>query len=376
MNIAIEAIRITDPGGAGVYSYQIIKNILALDQTNRYILLTSKWITDFALPNCQQVVIKASHRWILRLKFLFWGHWILRKEKAQLLHCTSNWALFFAPCPIIVTIHDIISIIRPDLRENPLIYYYINKLLHYYTINKVRGIITVSQNTKMDLLRYYQINPDRIKVIYNGFDKQLFNINNKNDTKNLLKLAQIPKKYILYVGHIIPNKNLETLIRAFALFHNEFPDYRLIIVGQLGQDIPGGQKYPHKVKLLIEQLGLSRAIKMMGYLDKSLLPLYYKNASLFIFPSYYEGFGIPPLEAMACGVPVIVSNTSSLPEVVSDAGLTFSPESETELLQGMKRIILDQDLRTSLISKGLKRVQAFDWKKAASETMELYKRLV
>lgn len=374
MNIAIETIQVKNKGGAGVHCFQLVKNLLKVDRKNYYYIITSTYIKAFETPNTEQIVIPKCHRWIVRLYFLFFSWFLLRKKKVDIFHCTSNWSPFFINKPIIVTIHDIISVIHPDIRENPTFDYYINKFLTSYTINKANKIIVSSENTRKDIISYFKVGDDKIKVVPIGYDMDIFgNQIDRNSTWNMiLKKYKLKIPYILFVGYVMPKKNIEVLIMAFQKIILEGNDFYLVITGALGQNIPGSQSYIHKLNKLICDLKLKDRIIFTGYVEKEELPFLYKKANLFVYPSHYEGFGIPPLEAMASGTPVIVSRSSSLPEVVGDAGLYFTPGDIKDLSEKMRNVLKNKKLASELAKKGGKQSTKFNWEDISQKTLSIY----
>jgi len=232
-------------------------------------------------------------------------------------------------------------------------------------------IIAVSQSTKDDLINLYGIEPGKIKVIYSGVGKQFTPMNNEQrTTNNIRKKYKLPEKFILYFGTIEPRKNIIGLIRAFELLKNNCSLFtvhcslKLVIAGAKGwlcQDI----------FKTAQQSKYCRDIIFTGFVEEIDKPALYNLAELFVYPSFFEGFGFPPLEAMACGLPTIVSHTSSLPEVVGQGALTIDPYNIDELAWAMEIALTDNNLREQLIKKGVKQAKKFSWSKCARETLNI-----
>ncbi len=272
----------------------------------------------------------------------------------------------FLKMPYIITVHDLIRYLdlkgygtfihRPNRRDR----FYLN--LDYKGVKKAKRIIAVSQATKNDLVRYLGIPDERISLVYNGIDHKLF--------------RPVPHRiysdpYILFVGSEHPRKNFARLLRAFSQLKGEpgFKDLKLVKIGRAG-----GQEVPFRRQTMevINELDLVRDVIFTEFVPETDLPAYYSGARVFVLLSLYEGFGFPPLEAMACGCPVITSNTSSLPEVMGEAGIMVAPYDTGSLAQAMRQVLTDSELRDDMVRKGLEQSKKFSWEKAAKQTQEVY----
>lgn len=262
--------------------------------------------------------------------------------------------------PFIITVHDLVrscfSFSRETPRERILL------KLDVRNIRRAAHIIAVSQSTKNDLIKYLKIPYDRISVIYNGVDHSVFK---PHDTKHH------DKSYILYVGSERPRKNLGRLFEAFAKLAKEFQKLKLVKVGVCGRS----EKYRTNTLRQLESLGITEKVVFVDYIAEVDLVHYYSSAVLLAHPSLYEGFGLPPLEAMACGCPVVTSNTSSLPEVVGKAGIMVNPYDTDSLAQAMKRVLIDEKLRNDMVRKGLEQSKKFSWEKTVKQTLAVYKKV-
>lgn len=264
--------------------------------------------------------------------------------------------------PYIVTVHDLV---RFYLRFDPeRLLERIWLRLDIMGIKRASHIIATSQHTKNDLIKYMKIPDSKISVVYNGIDHDIFKPYD-------IKLRLLDKPYILYVGSERPRKNLGRLFQAFAILKKEFPDLKLLKIGPVGRY----DTYRKDSEKTVTSLGINRDVAFIDYVSEYDLTTYYCSAALLAYPSLYEGFGLPPLEAMSCGCPVVTSNVSSIPEVVGDAGLMVNPYAVSGLAQAMKRVLTDNELRQDMVRKGLEQSQKFSWEKTAEQTLAVYNKV-
>lgn len=273
---------------------------------------------------------------------------------------------FFLRMPYIITVHDLIRyfdlkgydvlIHRPNLRDK----FYLS--LDYKGIRKASKIIAVSYATKRDLIRCLGISEERIIVIYEGIDHKDF---------KPIHWRPVPYPYILYVGSEQPRKNLNVLLKAFSRLKQEgvFEDLKLVKIGKAG-----GREVDFRRETLwaINALNLKDEVIFTECVSNEELAAYYSHAECFVFPSLYEGFGFPPLEAISCGCPVISSNVSSLPEVVGEATIQINPHNIDELVKAIREVLTNKDLRKEMIQEGFKRAHKFSWERAAQKTLQVY----
>lgn len=259
---------------------------------------------------------------------------------------------------IVATVHDFSWEIYPEFQPKERVKYF--QKYFYSSILKCDHIITGSHFTKREIVERVGISPDKITVIYHGIDHNLFyprELTNKS-----------PQKYILAVGSIEPRKNLKNLLNAYAMLDKEFKnEYHLTLVGASGWN---NDDIVHEMK------SLGQWVKYSGYVSDEELAILYSNASLFIYPSVYEGFGIPPLEAMACGTPVIASSASTLPEVCADAAYYIDPLNIKSIKEGILKVLGNEELQKALIAKGLVRAKEFSWGKSALEHQKVFEKVL
>lgn len=345
--------------GVSNYVFELIHYFhTKTDTSTQFVIyLKDKPRHDFPLPDkhFQYRIVKGDFLW----SQLFLPIYLYLKKEMDVFFSPAHYAPRFCPVPTVVTIHDLSFFYYPDefLKKD----LYQLKNWTQYSIEKANKIIAVSKNTKKDVMNYYHIPKNKIEVIYNGFSDAI-----PPPLRGGISPHQKP--YILYVGTIQPRKNLDTLITAFHLLLKEKSDYSLVIAGKKGWLY---EKIFDHVKIL----NLEDKIIFTGYISDEEKATLYENASLFVLPSLYEGFGIPILEAMNSGCPVISSLSSSLPEIGGDACLYFDPKNPKELKEKMIHVIENSEFRKELVKKGKERVQLFSWQKCGQETLQVIKML-
>ena len=289
----------------------------------------------------------------------------LHKVKADLFHFTHfNVPLLFRR-PYVVTIHDTTRFIFPGEKRQRLIEQIGDEIVFAQAAHKAKAVICVSEATKHDLEALPVTTSAPIRVIYEGVDDEFGKHIDELATQKANLLLGGVKDYLLYVGVWMNHKNLRRLLAAFAIVKKRFPQMKLVMTGQ---PVPA---YSPVLKE-VERLHLRDSVVFPGFVPHELLPALYGRASCFLFPSLYEGFGLPPLEAAACGVPVVVSNISSLPEIMASAAEYVNPEDEVDIARGVLRVLEDEHVRQRLIEEGKKRVLQFSWQVCAQETLALY----
>lgn len=346
--------------GVSVYTMEMLRYFHQhATQTTRFIVyLRKKPLADLPKesPYFQYEIVRGEHLW---RDVIFPLH-LFTHPKIDALFCPAHYTPRFCPVPTIVTIHDTSYLFFKDEFLKRDLY----KLTSWskHAIERSAKVITVSASTKKDVVKNYQVDASKINVIHNGFDKSKESY--KESHGGSFSLPKSP--YLLYVGTIQPRKNIKTLIDAFKIFHEKNPKYSLVLVGKMGWLFGDIFEY------VLEQ-NLEDHITFTGYVSNSQLAALYQKASCFIFPSLYEGFGIPLLEAMHYRCPVIASNAASLPEVGGDAAIYFDPKDPQDLVKALDKVIGNDQVRQSLVKKGLKRVQLFSWERSAEETLKTIK---
>ncbi len=297
---------------------------------------------------------------------------LARRDRIDILHAPAFAPPFSRTFKVVVTVHDLIGMFFPNQLSWPSRFYWGKWLPH--CVKRASAIIAVSENTKRDLVNYLKIPEKNIHVIYPSGHESFLPTADRKEVSRMKARFRIREKYFLFVGTIEPRKNLVRVVEAFARFLKRTKQdlsYQLVVVGI--------KEYAHgrSFKSLVGQsaAGLEDVI-YTGYVSNENLNLLYCGAEAFIFPSLYEGFGIPVLEAMACGVPVLTSNLSSIPEVAGDAALYVDPTAVEKITDGMIELVQDARLRRNLIEKGFERVKRFSWKETARQTLGVYEALL
>lgn len=342
--------------GSSLYCYQLLLNLEKIDKKNTYeIYLPQSPTSDMpkVTENWKYKVIPTRKMWTLTsLSFEL----LKNRSSLDVFFTPTHYLPLFAPKKSIVSILDVSYILFPNLfKKRDLIQ--LRKWTNF-SAKKSMKILTISQSSKNDIIKEYRVGPNKVEVIYPGINTDLAS-NKDLSMEDLEKSFGIKNKFILFVGTLQPRKNIERLIEAFSKLET---DVNLVIVGRRGwqyeEILNAPQKYNVKDRVLFLQ-----------NVGDEQLPSLYKNAQFFILPSLYEGFGIPVLEAMNYGCPVIVSNVSSLPEVGGDAALYVDPSSSEDIAKKMQKLLDDGNLRKDLIQKGKKQVEKFSWEKSARETL-------
>lgn len=372
MKIAIDASRaINETAGIGRYSQQIIKNLLQIDQQNQYLLIFTyfrkdprkeKLIKEFEAPNVTTKTLRIPGM----LKEKIWG-WRLPYfggflEKADVFFAPSFFEVNFGlKIPQVMTIHDLTTFIFPLHRGKEVSGRLSKRTLEAAKIAK--KIIAVSAVTSVDAQKYLKVSASKIRLVYSG----------KDDLREPAKNLPAPlksKSYILFVGTIEPRKNLVGLLKAFAFLPPRLQEaFPLVIVGAKGWNT--GETYD-----CWRALKLERKVKFLGFASDAVLAKLYKEAAVFCYPSIYEGFGLPILEALGFGTPVVTSNISSLPEVAGKAAILVDPHEPKSICQGIQQALENQNTVEELKKEAQKQIQKFSWEKAASKTLEVFEEAI
>jgi glycosyltransferase involved in cell wall biosynthesis len=356
--------------GVRSYTINLVRNILKLNKEGELLLfpfLTEKTKKIFEGLHYKGFVFNERYqKWLFAiLSHLGGGNLI---SKRYLNHWDLFWTsgTFLLPirCRIVGTIYDLTTILFPQFHKRNVVEHH-ERIFNYFKKN-ASLIIAISENTKSDIVKYLHIPEDKIRTIYCGVGDEFRRIEDVQYLKSRLKGIGIDYPYILYLGTLEPRKNLERLIEAFIqLKKGKRINEKLVVSGLKGW---GYQSIFDRVA----SSSIEKEVIFAGFVPNEFLPFLYNGASAFVYPSLYEGFGLPVLEAMACGVPVVTSNVSSLPEVAGDAAVLINPYSVDELADGIWRILSDEDLRNSCITKGIERAKSFTWERCAMETLKAF----
>lgn len=351
--------------GINWYIHNLLNHLPAADPSLTYTVFTSERRYTGAPGTKLQYSHLPTHRPPVRI---IWEQaiqpWAMRRVGVDLIHGPAFIGPQASGGPFVVTVHDLSFLLYPqNLRALNRIY------LRQFTrlsVRRARRVIAVSESTKRDLIRYYDLSPDKIDVVHNGVDASFQPL--AADQVAAFRLEQnLPDRFILFVGTLEPRKNVVGIIEGYAQLPRSRPPLMLV----------GGRGWLYdEIFARVEALGLTDEVHFVGYVPAEELPLWYNAAALFVYPSLYEGFGLPPLEAMACGTPVITSTSSSLPEVVGQAGLMVDPTDTEALAAAMAQVLTDEGLRDGLRAAGLAQARGFSWQKTALQTVVSYRQAV
>lgn len=354
--------------GIGQYTEELVRHLLKHDASDVYsVFVSPKAWSGFPIyaPNLNKIKTAYTH-YSWPEQFLY--PWVLRRAKLDIIHYTNfNSPIFWRDIPSVVTIHDLTLWWFSGRTQKR----WWQKLAYRTAIriacHNAKAIIAITETTKQDIVRLLRIDPQKITVIYESVADRYKPINNINKIEELKRKFNISKPFLLYVGQWRQHKNIVRLIRAFYLLKRRYKlDYQLVLAGKIDQKAP-------EVLATIRQLGLKTDVILTGYIPDDDLPYLYNGAEVFVFPSLYEGFGLPPLEAMACGTPVVASNTSCMPEVLGNAVEYFDPLSVEAIAKAMVKVAMNYSLRKELKACGLRQVKKYSFDQMAKQTLEVYK---
>jgi len=363
MRIGIIADRLgLATGGLETYERGLLQGLIDLDTGHDFeVYCSSRRAVEANLPADHPYRIHpicAKSAW---LRFAIGLPLALVKTQLEIVHACFVPPLI-VPQRLIVTVHDLFPFVHPHCLPWPIELRL--KILLRTALRRSVRIIANSETTKQDIINWFQIDPARVKVIHLGVDKQ-YHPCGSDGLGPILDRYNLPERYILYVGRIEPRKNIGRLLQAYRWLrvHKKIP-HRLVLVGRIE---PWGRRE-------IEDFSsfLSQDVFFTGYVPLTLLPYIYRGADAFVFPSLFEGFGLPPLEAMACGTPVVASRIPSICEVVQDAAILVDPHDQEGLAAALLQILEDERLRQELRERGLRRAALFSWKETARKTLQVY----
>lgn len=371
MRIGIDArMYRTEFTGIGRYVYELIRHLSRLDEKNDYVLFMNQPEFDqFTPPNkrFEKVLVNARHYSLAeQLRYLR----ILRWAKLDLMHFTHFNAPIFYRRPSVVTIHDLTLSFFPGKKMNSWFYRMAYNMVLRSACRQASTLIAVSENTKADLAELLRVSPSKVEVIYEGVGEEFGPRGDREFQQWVGKKYGITKDYLLYTGVWRGHKNLVNLIKAFALLRegSEGFDLQLVITGE-------EDPYYPEIKRTVKELALEHHVVYTGMVPEKELIALYQCAKAYVFPSLYEGFGLPPLEAMRCGTPVLASKSSCIPEICGDSNaLYFDPYDPEDMANVIRRVLLDESLYNDLRECGLRHSLKFSWEKMAEETLKVYQR--
>lgn len=363
-NIGFNASMLDErPTGVGVYTFNIINCIQKLYEKEAGYSINVFTPTDqhlnqnISLKRLPVILQSSRYGKMAAAGRFIWNtiFYPIQSHKMDMLISTTTHGSLISHNQI-VTIHDLLSLRFNNISSHQRFYF---KYILPVLIKKAKKIIAVSECTKTDIVSLLKCPAEKIEVVHNGYDKSRYFVNSEHSQE--IKLRYDVCKYFLAVGPTYPHKNFEKLLHAYSWLPDSSKEqFPLVIAG-------GMKKYVETLKKITNTIGIEKYVHFIGYVPIELMRFLYAEAHALIFPSLYEGFGFPLLEAMACGCPVVCSNTSSMPEVCGDAALYFNPESIEDIANSLRKISLSESLRQTMINKGLKQVESFSWEKSASQ---------
>jgi glycosyltransferase involved in cell wall biosynthesis len=368
MRIVIDARKLHD-FGIGTYIRNLVAELGALDPATDYILLTrpdDAGAAATAGPNFRAVVTPSR-------PYSLGEQWTVpraaARERADLLHEPHYVLPPLTRCRTVVTIHDCIHLRFPEYLPSRAAFVYAHAMIRL-AARKADRILTVSDASKRDILHYTGVAPEKVVVVPNGLDARFAAVPDAEAVERVRQRFQLDHPFVLYVGNIKPHKNLPRLIAAFAAMRADGPEgLKLVVIGDETSRHPGLRQAVHRHRL-------DKHVRFFGFQPAATLVVFYRLARAFVFPSLYEGFGLPPLEAMANEAPVVTSNVSSLPEVAGGAALLVDPYDVASIADGIRRAVTDEALRQELIARGRIRAREFSWARAAADTLRVYRQVL
>jgi glycosyltransferase involved in cell wall biosynthesis len=365
VRIGIDARKLHD-FGIGTYIRNLLRHLSRLDRQTEYVVLCRPDDRDAlsSLGENFRTVPETSGNYSvseqLRIPLA------LKRERITLFHAPHYVLPPLVPCRSVVTIHDCIHLMFPQYLPNRFALTYARWSIALAARRATR-VMTVSESSKRDILRFVDVKPDKIDVIYNAFDERFGVEPREEDVVRVRERYQLNDEFVLYAGNVKPHKNLERLIEAFDLVRKRGLDHlKLVLIGDEISKYAGLRRAVH-------QHQLHKYVRFLGYLPEQTLAVMYRLAGVFVFPSLYEGFGLPPLEAMASGTPVVTSNISSLPEVAGDAAVLVDPHFPQAIADGIYTVLTDESVRRALRQKGLARAAQFSWEQSVRRVLDIYR---
>ena len=367
MKIAIEAQRIfrKNKHGMDFVALEMIQNLQQIDKENEYFIMVS--------PGEDRCLEETENFHIVEIStpsYPLWEQWglpmALRRIKPDLLHCTSNTAPLWSTTPLVLTLHDIIFL-EPRDSSNKSLYqnlgWYYRRLNVPRILGRCRKIITVSDFERSNILAKTSVSENQIVTVHNGFSSQFHQISNYQDT---VRKYIDTEHYLFFLGNTDPKKNTKRVLKAYAKYALRSRKPVPLLVADLSPEILSNYI------IELELQSISPLIKASGYIEHKDLTAIYNGASAFIYTSLRESFGIPLLEAMACGTPVISSNTSAIPEIAGEAALLVDPRNVESISDAILQLEEDEALRNKFIERGLERVKLFSWRYTAEKVLNIY----
>jgi len=371
VKIAIDIRRMTE-FGVGTYIRNVVRTLGRLDRENEFLLIGSPAKVEEigALPsNFHAVPLLASDRSVSGYREF---RNALQGLGCDLVHIPNLFSVpRMLPCPYVMTVHDMLEHMSRDRQQNGFW-----RSMHFQMTKRVLAgaarIFAVSNFTRNEIEKLFEIPSDRVEVVYNAIDERFLHGHASAADRDLIaRRYQVTYPFLLYAGRISAHKNVVRMIEAFSALKTElerdqaYPDLKLIIIGD---DLSGNPD----LRRTVVRSGVQHDVRFLGFVPIEVLRIFYDEAKIFVFPSLYEGFGLPPLEAMVHGTPVVTSNVSSLPEVVGNAAVLVNPENVFEIMRALRRVLMDRALRDRMKERGYQQAARFSWETSVRRILEVY----
>jgi glycosyltransferase involved in cell wall biosynthesis len=367
VRVAIDARKLHD-FGIGTYIRNILRQLSRLDRQTEYTLICQPRDRDLAGSLGENFRIAVDHSGPYSVREQFSIPWTLARTRANVFHEPHYVLPPLTLCRSVVTIHDCIHLRFPQYLPKRSALAYARAQMSA-AARRSHHILTVSEASKRDILEFFDVPPDKITVVYNAIDDRFATAPREDTVRNVAERYQLQGDFALYVGNVKPHKNLERLMDAFHQVRQSGLDQLKLVI--IGDEI---SKYA-ALRRAVHKYNLHKYVRFLGFLPDDMLAVVYRLASVFVFPSLYEGFGLPPLEAMASGTPVVTSNVSSLPEVVGNAALLVDPTDPSAIADAMRRVLTEPALQAELRAKGLARAREFSWERSVRQIRDIYLRV-
>jgi glycosyltransferase involved in cell wall biosynthesis len=372
VKIAIDIRRMTE-FGVGTYIRNIVRTLGRVDHENPYFLIGPPAKVEEIgplPPNFQTIPLLAPERSVQGFRE-FRG--ALRSLNCDLVHIPNLFSVpRFLPCPYVMTVHDLLEHMS-RARQQTGFWGAWHLQMTKRVLRGAEKIFAVSNFTRTEIEKLFEIPPDRIEVVYNAIDERFLHGHaSPADRELIAQRYQVTYPFLLYAGRVSPHKNVVRMIEAFSALKTElekdqaYPDLKLIIIGD---DLSGNPD----LRRTVVRSGVQNDVRFLGFIPIEVLRIFYDEAKIFVFPSLYEGFGLPPLEAMAHGTPVVTSNASSLPEVVGNSAVLVNPENVFEIMRALHRVLMDQPLRARMKERGYQQAKRFSWEISVRRLLDVYK---
>jgi glycosyltransferase involved in cell wall biosynthesis len=374
VKIALDIRRMTE-FGVGTYIRNIVRTLCRLDQENEYFLIgpPAKVQEIGALPvNFHHIPAEAPER-------TFQGYrefrTALKRLNCDLVHIPNLFSVpRMMPCPYVMTVHDMFEPMS-GVRQQTGFWGTWHMQMTRQVLRGAARIFAVSNFTCTEIEKLFEIPSSQIEVVYNAIDERFLHGHaSPADRELIAERYQVTYPFLLYAGRISPHKNVVRMIEAFSALKTElerdqaYPDLKLIIIGD---DLSGNPD----LRRTVVRSGVQNDVRFLGFIPIEVLRIFYDSAKIFVFPSLYEGFGLPPLEAMAHGTPVVTSNATSLPEVVGNAAVLVNPENVFEIMRALHRVLMDKALRERMKERGYKQVTRFSWESSVRRVLDAYRQV-